>query len=163
MLDRKVFLKCFNTLLLFASIEPDKQKTEMFYKLMANDFEDKEFSEICGDICKTESLFNKYPEPKMFYERKEKRDNTILVEIGTFYVDGISEPEYAKELVGLSSEDNWKVCEAVWDWIYKNKRGELVSKKYVADRIRQFRPQPVEELELPPSIGQKLLGAIKRV
>ena len=161
MLDRKLFLKCFNTLLLFGSVEPDKQKTEMFYRLMANDFEDKEFSEICGDICKTESLFGKYPDPKMFYERKEKRDNNILVEVGTLYIDHTT-PEYAEVLKGLSFDDSYKLCMAVWDWLYKNKRGELVSVKYVADRLRQFRPKEVEPA-LPESIGQKLLGAIKKI
>ena len=75
MLSRKCFDRCIGTLLFFAQTEIDEKKNDMFYQLLCNDFEDKEFSEICGDICRTENLFGRYPIPKMFYDRQVCLDN----------------------------------------------------------------------------------------
>ena len=134
-----------NTLLTFSDVKIEPEKNEAFYSLMKNDFEDKEFSKYCEDICKNEMLYGKYPAPKLFYDRREKDENTILVEVGTFYVDSLTTPEYAEALEGLTFDEKCKIEDAVWDWVYKNKQGELVSKRFIADRLRQFRPQPKED------------------
>lgn len=162
MLDKKLFLKCFNTLLLFGSIEPEKQRTEMYYQLMANDFEDKEFSSICGDICKSEHLFGKYPDPKMFYDRKKTAQQNILVEEGAFFIDDTM-PQYMAVLEDLSQEKRDEICVNVWKWLMKNRRGEMVSEQFIVDRLKQFRPQEQDDFSLPPSLGQKLLGVIKKI
>ena len=162
MLDRKLFLKCFNTLLLFGGVEPENQRTEMYYKLMANDFEDKEFSAICGDICKSEHLFGKYPDPKLFYDRKENRNRTILVEEGVFFVDPMMK-QYADLFDGMPLGDADQICLNVWNWIIKNKRGEMVSENFVRERLKQFCPAKQENEIQDESIGKKLLGVIKRI
>ena len=160
MLDKKVFLKCMNALLLFGSVEPDDRRNDMYYQLVANDFDDKQFSEICGDICKTENLYGKYPEPKLFYDRKAKMENTILIEVGAFYVDDTT-PKYMAVLADLSEEKRREICDRVWDWLYSKKRGEFVSEDFIADRLKQFRPEPQEDFSLPDSLRGKLLGVLK--
>lgn len=156
MLDKKIFLKCINTLLIFGSVEPDDKRNELFYKLLANDFENKEFSDICADICKTESLFGKYPEPKMFYDRKQK-DKSDMVSIveGMFYLDDTM-PEYKPYLEGMSDEE----VEKVWKWIMDNKYGEDVSKEWIIERIKQFRKPQVKDLEQPNIFATGLLKRI---
>ena len=72
MLNKEKFIKSLNALLVFCQIDVDEVKTNNYYNLMANDFNDDEFTVICGDICKTENLYNKYPQPKLFYDRKPK-------------------------------------------------------------------------------------------
>lgn len=141
MLDKKIFLKCINTLLIFGSVEPDDKRNELLYQLMAKDFEDKEFSAICADICKTESLFGKYPEPRMFYSRKKADENNlVLIEEGSFYLDD-SMPEYKQYLIGSTDDEQ----ERIWKWIMDTKYGEKVSKDWIIERIVQFRkPKEIE-------------------
>ncbi|MBO7713051.1 MAG: hypothetical protein J6S85_05745 [Methanobrevibacter sp.] len=66
------FNRCMNTLLTFAGIPVDEVKNNAWYNLMKNDFSDSEFSRICEDVCKTETLYGRYPEPKLFYSRYEQ-------------------------------------------------------------------------------------------
>ena len=133
MLSRKCFDKCIGALLIFNQVEVSDKMNDMLYRLMSNDFTDKEFSTVCGDICKTENLFGKYPMPKMFYDRKAKMDATELVEEGCFFIDNTI-PEYKEALIGMTDDE----ITNVWKWIYKNKRGEHVSKAFVVERIKQF-------------------------
>lgn len=74
MLDRVLFDKCFLNLLTFHQVPIDAKKTDALYSLMGKDFENKEFSDICGDICRHENLYGKYPTPPMFYARQVKID-----------------------------------------------------------------------------------------
>lgn len=148
MLDKKVFLKCINSLLLFGSVKPENARNEMLYRLIMNDFEDTEFSKICGDICRTEDLYGKYPIPKMFYDRKKQSQNNILVESGSFFVDDTF-PKYREALAGLDQSQADKVCENVWKWLIDNKSGEMVSEQFIVDRIKQFRAGCSVSLESP--------------
>ena len=66
------FNRCMNTILTFAGIPVDEIKNKAWYNLMKNDFIDSEFSRICEDVCKTETLYGRYPEPKLFYSRYEQ-------------------------------------------------------------------------------------------
>lgn len=66
------FNRCMNTLLTFAGIPVDENKNKAWYNLMKKDFSDSEFSRICEDVCKTETLYGRYPEPKLFYSRYER-------------------------------------------------------------------------------------------
>lgn len=133
MLTRKCFDRCLGALLALNQVEVSEKMNDMFYRLMGKDFSDKEFPEVCGDICKQENLYGKYPTPKMFYDRKEKIEATELVEEGCFFIDNTI-PEYKEALVGMSDDEITKV----WKWIYKNKRGEYVSKSFIVERIKQF-------------------------
>lgn len=74
MLDRVFFDKCFLNLLTFHQVPIDAKKTDALYLLMGKDFDNKEFSDICGDICRHENLYGKYPTPPMFYTRQVKMD-----------------------------------------------------------------------------------------
>lgn len=75
------FNKCMNTLLTFANVPVDEHKNKAWYNLMKNDFTDKEFSKICNDICKTEFLFGRYPEPKLFYDRyNQYKEPDMIIE-----------------------------------------------------------------------------------
>lgn len=148
MLTKICFDRCMNTLLAFAEVPIDSEKNKAFYALMKDDFEDKEFGEIAKDICKTELLYGKYPAPKLFYDRKQEKNKTILIEKGSFFIDDTI-PQYRAVLEDLDEEKRNKVCENVWYWLYNNKRGELVSEQFIIDRLKQFRPEPVEYEEYP--------------
>ena len=84
MLDKEVFLKCIFGLLTMNDINPDDEKTKMFYDLMKNDFTDGEFQVVCERICKEETLYNKYPTPSMFYKYKTSRDDVRDIECQKF-------------------------------------------------------------------------------
>lgn len=166
MLDKKQFEKNLSVLLVFKNVKENKMATDLLYNLLKNDFEDTEFGEFCADICKTEDLFNKYPDPRLFYDRKKQKENCILVEAGAFYIDE-TDPEYKESLRGIEDRsEQWKLCDAVWDWVYKNKRGELISKRFIADRLRQFNPfydKQEKPLELDENVTKLLTGSIKKV
>lgn len=157
MLTKVCFDRCMNTLLIFGDVPVDKEKNMLFYNLMKNDFNDKEFSIISENICKTETLYGKYPTPKMFYDRKPKdKSDMVLIIEGSFYIDDTM-PEYKPYLIGMSDED----VERVWKWIIDNKYGEEVSKDWIIERIIQFRkPKEVEWLS---NNGLHLISAIKKI
>lgn len=140
MLTKTCFDRCMNTLLAFAEVAIDSEKNKAFYNLMKKDFEDVEFSAMCEDICKTELLYGRYPAPKLFYDRKKKNQAEILIEEGTFYLDDTF-PEYRAVLEDLSTDKRDKICLDVWNWLMETHRGEMVSKQFIIDRLKQFRPQ----------------------
>ena len=146
MLTKVCFDRCMNTLLAFAEIEISPEKNKAFYSLMKNDFSDDEFRTISEDICKTELLYGRYPAPKLFYDRKGNANADILIEEGTFYIDDTI-PEYREVLKDLIQERRDLVCGDVWHWLYTNKRGELVSKEFIIERLKQFRPQNEDDNE----------------
>lgn len=80
-MEKISFNRALNALLAFKDIPVDRDKNEKFFELMKNDFSDEEFNAICGDICKTENLYNKYPDPYLFYQRKPKINNSDILEI----------------------------------------------------------------------------------
>ena len=59
MLTKVCFDKCMNVLLAFAEVQIKKEKNTAFYELMKNDFDDREFSQIAEDICKSELLYGR--------------------------------------------------------------------------------------------------------
>lgn len=132
MLDKKVFLKCINTLLLFGSVEPEDKKTEMYYTLMAGDFENEEFSRICRDICKEENLFGKYPTPNMFYSRKEQDDPNVLVCLESGSLD-IS--EQANNCISKMSDGQYNT---MIDWIKRKLNGKTLKKSKLSEMIIGF-------------------------
>lgn len=141
MLRKEVFEKCMWTLLQFHGIEANEDRQKMFFNLLKNDFEDEEFMEICGKICREENLFGKYPTPPMFYSRKEPQNQVLIVE-GQFYLDDTI-PEYKPYLAGVSDEEQ----ERIWKWIFHNKYGEMVSKDWIIERIKQFTSERQKQIE----------------
>lgn len=162
MIDKKVFEKSMLALLYFKGVKNDQHHTDFLYNLMKDDFSDKEFQEMCGDICKTEDLFGKYPDPKIFYDRKKTACENILIEEGAFFIDDTM-PQYKAVLEDLSQEKRDDVCLNVWNWLIKNRRGDMVSEQFIIDRLKQFRPQYQEDFLISPSLGQRLLGVIKKI
>lgn len=128
-----MFDKSLSTLLYFKGVQFDKQHTNFLYNLLKDDFTDKEFCAMCMDICKTEDLYGKYPDPKLFYNRKKKGSEMILIEEGIFFLDDTI-PDYQPFLTGMTDKE----VEGLWKWIVKNKRGEIVSKNWIIERIKQF-------------------------
>ena len=157
MLDFKKFDRLISTILYFNNTQYSKTMTENLYNLMKNDFTDDEMKVICEDICKHEELFNKYPSPKMFYDRKQPdKNNMVTIVEGQFYLDD-SMPEYKPYLIGSSDEEQLRI----WKWIFENKYGQEVSKDWIIERIKQFRKPVVEEIPAIEGIG--LSSAIKRI
>lgn len=135
MLNKTVFQKCFSSVLYLCGVAIDEKKSEMLYQFLKNDFSDEEFPFVCRYICENESLFGKYPEPKMFYSRKKvDESDLVLIAEGSFYLDD-SMPEYKQYLIGSTDEEQ----ERIWKWIMDTKYGEKVSKDWIIERIVQFR------------------------
>lgn len=161
MMNRKQFDKNLTTLLSFKGVEVSQIHNEMLFGLLKNDFTDGEFGEICVEICKTCDLYNKYPDPKLFYDMKKKPEETVLIEEGIFFMDETI-PEYKPYLKGMTDD----AIEKVWRWIMRAKQGELVPKSWIVERIKQFNPNymPVETIEQPCEDVKKLIsGAIKKM
>lgn len=167
-MNKTMFDKNLSTLLTFKGVEFNRTQSDMLYGLLKDDFTDSEFGNICVDICKTCDLYNKYPDPKLFYDRKAEATKDVLVEVGTFYVDDTI-PEYKDAFRGLSFDESCKLGDAVWNWIYKHYQGEMISKQFVIDRIKQFNPKyqkydEMEEItEISPDVKKLLDGAIKKI
>lgn len=165
MLSKETFEKCMWTLLQFHGIEANEERQKLFYNLFKNDFEDAEFADICGQICREENLFGKYPIPPMFYSRKrEDTSNQVLIVEGQFYLDDTI-PEYRPYLAGVSSDDQ----EKIWKWLIKNRYGEYVSKDWIIERIKQFvgdryKQQAIESSEFSDSqIEDMIHSSIRRL
>lgn len=157
MLTLNTFNKNISSLLYFAEVPVDEVKNAFLYKLLKDDFDDKEFGEICVDICKTEELYGKYPSPKMFYSRKEEKGKKILIEEGAFYLDDTM-PQYRAVIADLDQDKRDVVCNSVWKWLIDNKRGELVSEQFIIERLKQFRPTPTEEEPITLTEIKKLIA-----
>ena len=144
MLNRNTFDKNMSMLLMFKNIKANKQQNDFFYNLLKDEFTDEEFANTCVDICKTEELYNKYPDPKLFYDRKKEKQKTILIEEGAFYIDDTM-PQYKAVIADLTQDTRDDICTKVWNWLVNNKRGELVNESFIIERLIQFRPYPLPE------------------
>ena len=138
-MDKTKFKKSLFALLYIKGVEENEFQTNILFNLIKDDFTDEEFGNMCVEICKTEELYNKYPDPKLFYDRKKDSKKTILIEEGTFFLDDTI-PQYRAVLEHLSQADRDKVCLSVWNWLMANKRNELVSEEFIIDRLKQFSP-----------------------
>lgn len=159
-MDKQQYIKSLTALLYFKNVPLNEKHNDFLFNLLKDDFTNEQFNDICMDICKTEDLFNKYPDPKLFYDRKPKdKSNMVMIVEGQFYLDDTM-PEYKKYLNGMSDE----AVERVWKWIFENKYGEEVSKDWIIDRIIQFR-KPVEEnmIEDFSSVGINVKDCIKKI
>ena len=156
MLTLNTFNKNISSLLYFAEVPVDEIKNNFLYNLLKNDFEDKEFGEICVDICKTEELYGKYPSPKMFYSRKEEKGKKIFIAEGEFYVDDTM-PQYRDVISDLDQDTRDRICNLVWKWLIDNKRGEFVSEQFIIERLKQFRPTPKEDEPITLTEIKKLI------
>jgi len=136
MLTKACFDKCMNILLAFAEVQISKEKNCAFYTLMKNDFSDSEFGNICEDICKTELLYGRYPAPKLFYDRKKTKEQTVLIREGSFYIDsGENYLPMFKDKIDSMSEDSKERCLI---WLLNNKGGEEVELSFVEKMIDKF-------------------------
>ena len=156
-MDKQQYTKSLTTLLYFKNVPLNEKHSDFLFNLLKNDFTNEQFNEICMDICKTEELFNKYPDPKLFYDRKLKdKSNTVLILEGQFYLDD-SMPEYKQYLEGTTDEEQLRI----WKWIFDNKYGQEVSKDWIIERIIQFRkPKETKWIE---DNGLHLVNVIKRI
>lgn len=160
MLDKKVFADCLGMILITNDIKTKDITTKSLYELLKNDFNNEEFSKVCLEICKEEALYGKYPTPNMFYKHKKKEKDTILVEVGSLYIDDTI-PAYKEVLKGLPQETADNICTKVWDWMMANKHGEFVSEEFIIERLKQFRPYPLEnEVAVERRNGMFKLGDV---
>lgn len=138
------FNKCMNTLLTFASVSVDENKNRAWYQLMKNDFTDSEFSRICNDICKTESLYGRYPDPKLFYSRYDEYKDPV--------VNDKTDIKLLEKQRNEDAEDRKKRAEEMQRWIdFIKSKGfcstvdVIMSGKEVYDNLRnEFRKKEEE-------------------
>lgn len=163
MLTKICFDRCMNALLTFAEVPVDKEKNKMFYTLMRNDFEDSEFSHISSDICKTEMLYGRYPAPKLFYDRKEHKKNSVLIKEGSFFIDsGEGYLPMFKDKIDSMSEESKERCLV---WLLNNRGGEEVELDFIKKIIDKFyKPKNyMESFEYSENVRNVLDGAIKKL
>jgi hypothetical protein len=102
MLDNRIFMtKIFQIAELKSLQVPDKYAKSL-YELIKNDFNDEEFVNVCDHILKHEDLYNKMPEPKHFYKRREierdkKGNQNQAEELSLFFSFS---PAQEEELIG---------------------------------------------------------------
>ena len=88
----------------------------------------------------SENLYNKYPAPKLFYDRKKSAKENISIVEGAFYIDD-TYPQYLAVLEDLDQKERDRVCLSVYEWLIQNKYGQMVSEDFIIERLKQFRPQ----------------------
>lgn len=163
MITYEYFEKCINSILFLNGVDINQNRSKALYGLIKNDFNDDSFGAICKDICTSEELYGKYPTPNMFYSRKKEAEKTIFIEEGSFYIDNLM-PAYKPVLAHLSNEQADRICENLWRWLMKNKRGELVSENFIIDRLKQFMPVQNEENQIEDEkVKTLLIGAVKKI
>ena len=156
-MDKQQYIKSLTALLYFKNVPLNEKHNEFLFNLLKDDFTNEQFNDICMDICKTEELFNKYPDPKLFYDRKPKdKSNMVMIVEGQFYLDD-SMPEYKEYLKGTTDEEQLRI----WKWIVDNKYGQEVSKDWIIERIIQFRKP--KETEWLSDNGLHLVDVIKKI
>lgn len=156
-MDKQQYTKSLTALLYFKNVPLNEKHNEFLFNLLKDDFTNEQFNEICMDICKKDELFNKYPDPKLFYDRKQpEKSNMVMIVEGKFYLDDTM-PEYKDYLIGVSDEEQ----ERIWKWIFDNKYGQEVSKDWIIERIKQFRKPVFQEIPAIESID--LSRTIKRI
>lgn len=163
MITYEYFEKCINSILFLNGVDINPNRSKALYGLIKNDFNDDSFGAICKDICTSEELYGKYPTPNMFYSRKKEAEKTIFIEEGSFYLDNTM-PAYKPVLACLTDEEADNVCENLWRWLMKNKRGELVSEQFIIDRLKQFMPVQNKEMKIEDEkVKTLLIGSIKKI
>ena len=156
-MDKQQYIKSLTALLYFKNVPLNEKHNDFLFNLLKDDFTNEQFNDICMDICKTEELFNKYPDPKLFYDRKPKdKSNMVMIVEGQFYLDD-SMPEYKEYLKGTTDEEQLRI----WKWIVDNKYGQEVSKDWIIERIIQFRKP--KETEWLSDNGLHLVDVIKKI
>lgn len=156
-MDKKQYIKSLTTLLYFKNVPTNEKHTEFLFNLLKNDFTNEEFNKACEDICKREELYNKYPDPKLFYDRKQKNEpDMVSIVEGMFYLDDTM-PEYKPYLEGMTDNE----VHRVWKWIMDNKYGQDVTREWVIERIKQFKKPRIEKPETLKIQG--IESAIKRI
>lgn len=161
MLTKACFDKCMNILLAFAEVQINKEKNSAFYALMKNDFSDNEFGKICEDICKTELLYGRYPAPKLFYDRKWHKEQTVLVREGTFYIDsGEGYLPMFKDKIDSMSEKSKERCLL---WFLNNKCGEEVELSFVEKMLDKFYQPKYNDnaIEYSDNVSGLISGSVK--
>lgn len=140
MLTKTCFDRCLNALLTFAEVPVDKEKNKMFYALMRNDFEDAEFSQIAGDICKTESLYGRYPAPKLFYDRKCESDKEVFVSIDSGHLEMSDEAQRCMDKMSNSQYDR------MISWMRGHIDGKTMKKSAISKIVLGFcSEKPVQQ------------------
>ena len=139
MLNRKHFDRNLSALLLFKGVKQIPQMDEMLYNLIKNDFTDERFGNRCIEICKTKELYNKYPDPKLFYDTKTEEDPNVLVCIDSGYLD------ISKEANDCISKMSDKKYNTMIDWIRRNINGKTMKKSKLSEIIIGFYSGGIEQ------------------
>lgn len=161
MITIDTFNKNISSLLYFAEVPIDEIKNKFLYNLMKNDFDDKEFGDICVDICKKEDLYGHYPAPKLFYDRKNYKENTVLIREGTFYIDsGEGYLPMFKDKIDSMSEKSKERCLL---WFLNNKYGEEVELSFIEKMLDKFyQPKHQDKsVEYASNVSGLISGAVK--
>lgn len=161
MLSLNAFNKNISSLLYFAEVPVDEVKNKFLYSLIKEDFEDEEFGDICVDICKTEDLYGRYPAPKLFYDRKSHKANTVLIKEGSFFIDsGEGYLPMFKDKIDSMSEESKERCLI---WLLNNRGGEEVELDFVKKIIDKFyKPKYAErEIDYDDDVRGLLAGSVK--
>ena len=161
MLTKTCFDRCINTILAFAEVPIDADKNKAFYNLMKNDFTDDEFRSMSEDICKTELLYGHYPAPKLFYDRKGHKEQTVLVREGTFYIDsGENYLPMFKDKIDSMSEKSKERCLL---WFLHNKIGEEVELSFIEKMLDKFYQPKYNDnsVEYADNVSGLISGSVK--
>jgi hypothetical protein len=76
MINKDLFKKQYTTLCQIKQIAIDKDYVITLWDLIKNDFTDEQFQYACREIIKNEQLYNKQPDPNLFYKYKASTEIT---------------------------------------------------------------------------------------
>ena len=141
MLSKNTFEKCISNLCYFGGVSIDPTKNSLLYKMMQNDFDDQEFKDICYDICKTEDLYNKYPIPKMFYDRKGCADEDVFVSLDSGSIEITDE---AQRCLDHMTESQYQ---RMFSWMKSHVDGKTMKKSALSKIVIGFGSSPEQKHE----------------
>ena len=129
-MDKVIFDRALNSLLALKDVPANKDKSASYFKMMKDDFTNEEFDGICRDICKTEKLYNKYPDICLFYQRKpqsthfdqmQTEKQKFLGRVGDYLGPGFVSSYDRKEFAENITENEMRVLQrhggiaALWE------------------------------------------------
>ena len=85
MLVQESFVRSIVILVTALQVPVDKETNHIYYNLIKDDFDDKEFESICVRIAKEENTYNKYPAIHLFYKNKPTKGVIEDAEIKTAF------------------------------------------------------------------------------
>lgn len=106
-MNSKIFKTALMGMIQLKGLEVSESYVDDLWGLIKNDFTDEEFQYACAQIIKNDSLYNKQPDPQLFYKYRNRptehdimlsAKNNFLERVANYISEGFTSPDVEKSL-----------------------------------------------------------------